>query len=158
MSRSSSAMAAPETVPVAFVSGFGLETGALATSTAPDDNNIVCVGTNPDDMAVAINHIIANNGGQVVVDGGRIIAFLQLPIGGIVSDIDRRKWRGRRRSSTMRRGRSAANCHGRSCTCSCCRSPPFRTMRSPISGYRLRRSEGRRSGPGAVRNKGGRQC
>jgi adenine deaminase len=73
--------------PVAFVSGFGLETGALATSTAPDDNNIVCVGTNPQDMAVAINHIIAHNGGQAVVKDGKVAAFLGLPIGGIVSDL-----------------------------------------------------------------------
>jgi adenine deaminase len=74
--------------PVAFASGFGLRSGALATSTAPDDNNIVCVGANPDDMALAINHIIANNGGQAVADGGRIVSFLPLPIGGIVSDIE----------------------------------------------------------------------
>jgi adenine deaminase len=74
--------------PVAFMSGFGLRSGALATSTAPDDNNIVCVGTNPEDMAVAINHIIAGNGGQVVVDKGKVTSFLPLPIGGIVSDLD----------------------------------------------------------------------
>lgn len=74
--------------PTAFVSGFGLESGALATSTAPDDNNIVCVGTNAEDMAVAINHIIANNGGQVVVDKGKVVSFLPLPIGGIVSDLE----------------------------------------------------------------------
>lgn len=74
--------------PVAFISGFGLKSGALATSTAPDDNNIVCVGTNAEDMAVAINHIIANNGGQVVVNGGKVEVFLPLPIGGIVSDLE----------------------------------------------------------------------
>jgi adenine deaminase len=77
--------------PVAFTSGFGLRSGALATSTAPDDNNVVCVGTNPDDMAVAINHIIDNQGGQVVVDGGKVVSFLSLPIGGIVSDIEPRE-------------------------------------------------------------------
>jgi adenine deaminase len=74
--------------PTAFVSGFGLKSGALATSAAPDDNNIVCVGENPADMAAAINHIIANNGGQVVVDKGKVAAFLPLPIGGIVSDLE----------------------------------------------------------------------
>ncbi len=74
--------------PVGFISGFGLKSGALATSTAPDDNNIVCVGTNPEDMAVAINHIIAGNGGQVVVDKGKVVESLALPIGGIVSDIE----------------------------------------------------------------------
>ncbi len=74
--------------PVAFVSGFGLSSGALATSTAPDDNNIVCVGTNPADMAHAINHIITQEGGQAVVRDGQVTAFLPLPIGGIVSDIE----------------------------------------------------------------------
>ena len=74
--------------PTAFVSGFGLKSGALATSTAPDDNNIVCVGANAEDMAVAINHLIANNGGQVVVDKGKVVAFLPLPIGGLVADIE----------------------------------------------------------------------
>jgi adenine deaminase len=74
--------------PTAFVSGFGLKSGALATSAAPDDNNIVCVGENPADMAVAINHLIASNGGQVVVDKGKVVAFLPLPIGGIVADLE----------------------------------------------------------------------
>jgi adenine deaminase len=74
--------------PTAFVSGFGLRSGALATSTAPDDNNIVCVGENAADMAVAINHIIASNGGQVVVDRGKVVSFLPLPIGGIVADLE----------------------------------------------------------------------
>jgi adenine deaminase len=74
--------------PTAFVSGFGLKSGALATSAAPDDNNIVCVGENPADMAVAINHLIASNGGQVVVDQGKVVAFLPLPIGGIVADLE----------------------------------------------------------------------
>ncbi|MCZ6844422.1 MAG: amidohydrolase family protein [Alphaproteobacteria bacterium] len=74
--------------PVAFVSGFGLKAGAIATSTAPDDNNIVCIGTNSDDMAVAINTIIDAGGGQIVVRDGTVMEFLELPIGGIVSDID----------------------------------------------------------------------
>ncbi|MCP5088243.1 MAG: adenine deaminase [Rhodobacteraceae bacterium] len=73
--------------PVAFVSGFGLQYGAMATSTAPDDNNIVCIGTNPDDMAAAINWIIAKGGGQAFVKDGEVIVGLELPIGGIVSDI-----------------------------------------------------------------------
>ncbi|MBT3791175.1 MAG: adenine deaminase [Alphaproteobacteria bacterium] len=74
--------------PVAFATGFNLKSGALASSTAPDDNNIVCVGTNSEDMAVAINWIIAKGGGQVVVRDGEVIESLELPIGGIVADID----------------------------------------------------------------------
>ncbi|MGE6781405.1 adenine deaminase [Ensifer adhaerens] len=74
--------------PVAFTSGFGLKEGAIASSTAPDDNNIICIGADLEDMRIAINHLIANNGGQVVVRHGKVEAFLHLPIGGIVSDIE----------------------------------------------------------------------
>jgi adenine deaminase len=74
--------------PVAFISGFGLRSGALATSTAPDDNNIVCVGASSADMAVAVRHLADHGGGQVVVDGGEVAEFLELPIGGIVADLD----------------------------------------------------------------------
>jgi adenine deaminase len=73
--------------PVAFVSGFGLRAGAMASSASPDDNNILCVGTNPADMAAAVNHLAAARGGQVVVRDGEVLAFLALPIGGIVADL-----------------------------------------------------------------------
>jgi len=76
------------TVPVAVVCGFGLRSGALATSAAPDDNNIICVGTNSSDMAVAVNEVIRLGGGLAVVDKGRVLETLELPIGGIVADID----------------------------------------------------------------------
>ena len=74
--------------PVAVVCGFGLTSGALATSAAPDDNNIICVGTNPDDMALAINEVIRLGGGLAVTDRGAIVETLALPVGGIVADID----------------------------------------------------------------------
>lgn len=74
--------------PVGFCSGWGLKAGAMASSNAPDDNNIVCIGTNPDDMAKAVNWIIETGGGQVVVKDGEILDSIELPIGGIVSDIE----------------------------------------------------------------------
>jgi adenine deaminase len=74
--------------PVAFVSGFGLRAGAMASSAAPDDNNVVCVGVNPDDMALAVNEIVRAGGGQIVVCDGEVVAFLALPVGGIVADLD----------------------------------------------------------------------
>jgi adenine deaminase len=73
--------------PVAFISGFGLREGAMASSASPDDNNILCVGADPADMATAVNHIAAAGGGQVVVRGGEVLAWLPLPVGGIVADI-----------------------------------------------------------------------
>jgi adenine deaminase len=74
--------------PVAFISGFGLKSGAMATSTAPDDNNIVCVGTTSEDMALAINRIAEAGGGQAVAVDGQVVDFLELPIGGIVADLE----------------------------------------------------------------------
>jgi adenine deaminase len=74
--------------PTAFIADFGLRSGAIATSTAPDDNNIVVIGATPEDMAVAVNYLASNGGGQVVVDQGEVVQFLSLPVGGIVSDLD----------------------------------------------------------------------
>jgi adenine deaminase len=76
-----------ENLPVAFVHGFGLNDGAIATSASPDDNNIVCVGTNREDMALAINEVARAGGGQIVVAGGKVLELLPLPIGGIVADL-----------------------------------------------------------------------
>lgn len=77
--------------PVGFISGFGLTAGAMASSSSPDDNNILCIGASADDMAVAVNHLIRNEGGQVVVRDGEVLAFLPLPIGGIVADLPPRE-------------------------------------------------------------------
>ncbi|MGL4721722.1 MAG: adenine deaminase C-terminal domain-containing protein [Desulfovibrionaceae bacterium] len=72
--------------PVAFVSGWGLRAGAMASSKAPDDNNLVCIGTNAKDMAIAVNYIAEQGGGQVIVKDGNIECFFSLPICGICTD------------------------------------------------------------------------
>jgi adenine deaminase len=74
-------------MPVAVVSGMGLREGAIATSAAPDDNNIICVGASRADMAVAVNEVVRMGGGQVVVVAGEVRESLPLPIAGIVSDL-----------------------------------------------------------------------
>ncbi len=73
---------------LAFCSGWKLESGAMASSAAPDDNNLIVMGVDAQDMSTAVNHLIASGGGQVVVDGGEIIEFLPLPVGGIASDME----------------------------------------------------------------------
>lgn len=73
---------------LAFCSGWNLKKGAMASSAAPDDNNIVVMGTNSEDMALAVNYLIENKGGQVVVADGKILDFLSLPVGGIVCDME----------------------------------------------------------------------
>ena len=74
-------------MPVAMVSGMGLTKGAIATSASPDDNNVICVGADRADMAIAINEVVRLGGGQVIVVDGEVVGSLPLPIGGIVSDL-----------------------------------------------------------------------
>ena len=73
---------------LAFCTGWALKKGAMASSAAPDDNNIIVMGADASDMSLAVNHLIENGGGQVVVADGAIIEFLPLPVGGIASDLE----------------------------------------------------------------------
>lgn len=73
---------------LAFCSGWKLKKGAMASSAAPDDNNIIVMGADANDMSIAVNHLIENGGGQVVVADGKVIEFLSLPVGGIASDLE----------------------------------------------------------------------
>ncbi|MBM7833355.1 adenine deaminase [Clostridium sardiniense] len=73
---------------LAFCSGWKLNKGAMASSAAPDDNNLIVMGANAEDMSVAANHLIENGGGQVVVADGKVLEFLPLPVGGIASDLE----------------------------------------------------------------------
>ena len=84
-----------DNLPVAFIQGFGLQRGAIATSASPDDNNIVCAGVSAQDMATAINAVTAMGGGQVAVLDGEVVASLPLPIGGIVADLPAEEMAGR---------------------------------------------------------------
>jgi adenine deaminase len=71
---------------IGFVRGFGLRSGALASTVAHDAHNIVVVGMSDDDMAAAVARLAETGGGVVVVDGGRVQAELPLPIAGLLSD------------------------------------------------------------------------
>ncbi|RKI66357.1 adenine deaminase [bacterium 1xD42-67] len=73
---------------LAFCSGWKLKRGAMASSAAPDDNDLVVMGASPEDMSIAANYLIEQGGGQVVVADGEILEFLPLPVGGIVSDCE----------------------------------------------------------------------
>ncbi len=70
-----------------FVKGFGLPDGALASSVGHDSHNVCVVGANDADMAVAVNRLIALQGGFVVVRGGAVVAELALPIAGLMSPL-----------------------------------------------------------------------
>lgn len=71
---------------VGYVKGYSLKSGAVATSVAHDSHNIITVGCNDDDIAVAVNAIKDSKGGIAVVENGKIKALLELPIAGLMSD------------------------------------------------------------------------
>jgi adenine deaminase len=68
-----------------FVTGFGLKAGAIASSVGHDSHNITVVGTNDRDMAVAVNRVIAMDGGFAVAHDATITAELALPMAGLMS-------------------------------------------------------------------------
>ena len=69
-----------------FVKGFGMKHGAFAESVAHDTHNIIVVGTNYNDMAEAVNHVIDMQGGLALVKDGQVIGDLPLRIGGLMTD------------------------------------------------------------------------
>ena len=71
---------------VGYAKGYSLKSGAVATSVAHDSHNIITVGCNDDDIAVAVNAIKDSKGGIAVVENGKIKALLELPIAGLMSD------------------------------------------------------------------------
>lgn len=73
-------------VGVGFIKGFQLENGALAFSTSHDHHNIVCIGTNDEDMAVAVNELARIHGGGAVALNGKVVDSMSLPIGGLISN------------------------------------------------------------------------
>lgn len=71
---------------IGYIQGYGLKSGAVATSISHDSHNIIVVGTNETDMAAAVNQVVELNGGIVVWDGGQSVAEVPLAIAGIMSD------------------------------------------------------------------------
>jgi adenine deaminase len=71
---------------IGFIQGYGLKSGAVATSVSHDSHNIIVVGTNEHDMAAAVNRVVELGGGIVVWDRGSSAAEVPLAIAGIMSD------------------------------------------------------------------------
>jgi adenine deaminase len=77
----------PSKPAIAFIHGFGLKQGAMASTVAHDSHNIICVGTNDDDMVTVINSLVKNKGGIAVTDG-RQLSVLPLPVAGLMAAAD----------------------------------------------------------------------
>jgi len=73
-------------VGIGFVKGFGFKSGAVASTVSHDAHNLLIVGTNDEDMAIAGNALAECGGGMVVVNEGKIIALNPLIIAGLMSE------------------------------------------------------------------------
>lgn len=71
----------------AFMGGFKLKEGAIASTVGHDNHNVIVLGTNFEDMAVAVNRLIDVGGGQIAVKDGLILSEIQYPVAGLLSDL-----------------------------------------------------------------------
>lgn len=71
---------------IGFTKGFGITRGAMASTVAHDAHNLLVVGTDDADMALAANTLIASEGGMAVVQDGKVLGHVPLPIAGLMSD------------------------------------------------------------------------
>ncbi|MEG7281946.1 adenine deaminase [Bacillus sp. 0909A] len=69
-----------------IVKGFGLKSGAIATTISHDSHNIIAVGTNDADIAAAVNKLQEIGGGLTVIKDGEELHSVPLPIAGLLSD------------------------------------------------------------------------
>ena len=69
-----------------LVKGYGLKNGAVAMTIAHDSHNLICIGDSDYDMRLAIDKIKEIQGGIVIVNRGRIMSFLSLEVGGIMTE------------------------------------------------------------------------
>lgn len=69
-----------------FVKGFGVKAGAMASTVAHDAHNLMVVGTNDADMALAANTLASCEGGMCVVRGGKVLGVVPLPVAGLMSE------------------------------------------------------------------------
>ncbi len=71
---------------IGYLQGYGLKRGAVATSISHDSHNIIVVGTNSRDMALAVNRVVENRGGIVVADHNGVTAEVVLEIAGLFTE------------------------------------------------------------------------
>lgn len=69
-----------------FLKGYGIKEGAVALSVAHDSHNIIVVGVNDDEMEFAVNALVAQEGGIVLVKNGKVVESMPMPIAGLMSD------------------------------------------------------------------------
>ncbi len=76
----------PGTVGLGFVTGLGLKRGAVASTVAHDNHNLLVAGMTDADMIFAVERLVAAGGGMIAVAAGEVLALVELPIAGLISD------------------------------------------------------------------------
>jgi adenine deaminase len=76
----------PGTIGLGFVKGLGLERGAVASTIAHDNHNLLVAGTSDADMVFAVQRLVAAGGGMIAVADGEVLGLVELPIAGLMSD------------------------------------------------------------------------
>ncbi len=74
------------TIGKGFVRGFGIKSGAFGSTVAHDSHNLICAGMSDEDMLLAAQLLGSCGGGWVVVQNGKVLAQLALPVAGLMSD------------------------------------------------------------------------
>lgn len=69
-----------------FVTGLGLQRGAIASSVAHDSHNIIVAGVTDTDMRAAVSAVVEMGGGFTAISSGKVLASLPLPVAGLMSD------------------------------------------------------------------------
>ncbi|UKI51283.1 MAG: hypothetical protein L6U99_11975 [Clostridium sp.] len=75
-------------ISLGFVQGIGLKSGAIASTVSHDSHNVIVIGTNDLDMAIAVNEIKRIGGGNVYIKDSSVVSELALPIAGLMSESD----------------------------------------------------------------------
>ena len=70
-----------------LLKNYGIKRGAVALSVAHDSHNVICVGVSNEEMYAAVQYLVAQEGGFVLVENGQVVASLPLPIAGLMSDL-----------------------------------------------------------------------
>ncbi|NLK98353.1 adenine deaminase [Defluviitalea saccharophila] len=73
---------------LAVVSGFGISNGAIASSVSHDSHNIIVIGDNDHDILLAVEELVSTQGGYTIVENGKVLETLPLPIMGLISDLE----------------------------------------------------------------------
>jgi adenine deaminase len=76
----------PGTIGLGFVKGLGLRRGAVASTIAHDNHNVLVAGMSDEEMVFAIERLVEVGGGMVAVAGGEVLCLVELPIAGLMCD------------------------------------------------------------------------